>query len=355
MKNLIYRSLVACLFIIGSTSYGQDLDDHISLTQSSVDYMVRDLSDLNSSDMLNAPGYYSWKSNYIKEFEKRLSTYETKLEREVYQPLKQVVSRYLKVQQDKEMREDQKKALLESYLVQLNSIVPNIEKNFHNALRELYISNNILPYDLYYERHEIINRRFFRKNQSEIEHHMLLSFGDQVKVKAGSFEHEKLVNLMAERNIGPIAHYTWSGNTYYGTYSYIINEGSVNNWTIVKREKGASTIDPEYKESYDEQFEKNFKSAYALILKNMPIDISHQRIIKGCQTQSCFVMKSSDLTFELSSIKATLDQDIQIKLPFFGKEKVLTIKSLDYYIGGYLDVLKRQDFSDKITKLPFEL
>lgn len=346
MKNLMII-LLACL----TTSLkAQTLDDHITLTQDAVQRLVGDIYGNDQGSMLNIPDYREWEQDYTQGLEERMVRFETKLQRQVYMPLKEIVARYEKVYKDNSLPQMQKKQLMDSYIQQIKSMTPYIQESFQKLVLELYFSHNLFPKSLVNEK----GRRLFRPTYK-----LIPIFEDSSQGETYKLSKDQLL-----KTVSSTAKWFDYNNSHTFAYSYQIKEGDISSWNFLNPDQ-LNVLVPYFESDHPHlnpeatpksRYITLFQSAYELLFNELPFEASHQRIIRGCGTRACVVLKSSTLAFEISSIKRMIDRDIVITLPYVPvyKSAEIKIEAPNLYVKQYMNVLNRTDYSDEVEAMPFE-
>lgn len=310
MKELMFLALI-CL---SGMTYAQTLEDHIGLTQDAVKSLLADVYSNDQGRRLNVPDFRQWEADYTREFEERLARYEAKLQQQVYMPLQEVVSRYESIANNHSLPKEQKKALMDSVIVQATSMKPYLQERFHKLLRELYFSHNLYPMDA------LVERKFKREG--------------------GWFGKKREIYVMT-----PIYFNEGKIPGLEKTYEYDANLWASHEfWSCLR--KGACKVSSVGEYNHFKRF--GFNS-------------SHSRIVEGCETKACVVLKASALVFEIHAIKAMIDKGFAIQLPYFEKTFDMEISALNPFpmyghsMDPFLELLSRTDYSDEVEAMPFEL
>jgi len=340
-KNLLIGLALSSTFSVFAQS---ELNQQLSLAQDSINRLVNDMSSRQSSSTLNLRDYHKWESNFKMDMEVNFNEYETKLRQRIFGPLQEIIGRYDKIQKDKNMPQDQKKNILDSIIEQIGTMKPSLEQEYAKLLNDLYHSNNVFPKALntiasettYYTE----NGREVKKPRPNGQNTFSRTFQTEFHQSLNSDKSEKLglpiTILLGEQYR--------DAKLYYDT-----SDSHSTNWTLIAKGEGLAFVDRQERLG-------NF-SPFAYFLSRMSYDSTHHRIIKGCESKACILIKSSDITYLFQSIRSMLDQDIVISLAYIQGQspKTITIKSLALKIKQFTDILKRTDYPTEVANLPYDI
>lgn len=325
------KKLLLCLAILSTPVFAQQpgLDQQLSVTRDAIQRLSQDLQHRDSSGGLRLSDYRRWEVNFKNEMERNFENYEAGITQKVFGPLKEIVSRMYLVANDPNLDQHQKDALIKSYKDQLETIKESITTEYHQLLDELYQSHNLLPKGVLIEKTDFYNRK-----------------GKKLKKKDKKYSYE--INTLRftyhDKKTGEST-FTWDSkddaiiacNKYgYGMQGFYPLTESLN-----------GILNAPY---ICEVREREYGDARSYLLKNVNYSNVFERIIKGCQSKACIVVKTSDISFWYSSIFNLLDKPIEVEIP----RGRLVIPARNLKIQGYINALKRTDYPASVEALPFD-
>lgn len=325
------KKLLLGLVILSTSAFAQQagIDQQLSVTRDAIQRLSQDLQYRDSTGGLRLSDYRRWEVNFKNEMEKNFENYEAGITQKVFGPLKEIVSRMYLVANDPNLDKDQKNALIKSYKDQLETIKVSITKEYHQLLDELYHSHNLLPKGVLIEKKEFYNHK-----------------GKKLKKKDKKYAYE--INTLKftyhDKKTGEST-FTWDSkddaiiacNKYgYGLKGFYPLTESLDG--ILNAPHICTISDREYGD------------ARSYLLKNVNYNDVFERIIKGCQSKACIVVKTSDISFWYSSIFNLLDKPIEVDIP--GGRLMIPARNLK--ILGYMNTLKRTDYPTSVEALPFD-
>ena len=347
MKKLILgvSLLIASSGLMAQT---ESIEQQMLVTQDTVRYFVDDLFRRSSSSSLKLTDYRKWEESYKQDMEENFVHFEQEVKSRVFGPLLEIVGRYKSVYEDKNIAFSQKKLLLGSIVTQIDSMVPGIEKEYASLLQKLYFSHNLLPKSL-----QVVGETYYNSRGREISRPH--KKGTTVASLKPEYHRSNSTDINLERNRETDFYYVISaeGEGYYNTeyVAYNMTANHSSNWKYLKR-------DVDYPNLKIQQAHEKYKniSPFAFALSIAPYKFTHQRMIRGCQSKSCVLLKTSDAVYVMQSVKSMLDKEISIKIPTTDRtEKVITIKNPNINVSQFINVLSRTDFPNEVESLPFDI
>lgn len=328
---------VASTGVFSQTEPTDQLGQQLSVSQDVIRNLVNDLSSRAGSSNLTVRDYRSWKKVFDATTEEAFTKYEDKIATNVYGPLKEVVSKYNSILRNESIEIKQKENLLNSVLDQIQSLIPHVKKEYHKALRNLYMANNLLPVAINTD-----EKRVSRRRAIHITPAFSLNNGQAISAKA---------------------HLTFRFETRYCIYSVdpIIEKGQVVfGKGVISNARHEFCDDHRNNDQMlelREKFENPDMTIPYVLLERFSYDFTHQRIINGCESKGCILLKTSDLSFYFDAIYQMLDKDIIIELKTVdNKNRKVVLEALRLpSINYWKKLINRGDFPESVEKLPFDI
>lgn len=341
MKKLIL-GMSLLITTSGLMAQTASVQQQITVTQDTVRMFVDDLYRRNANSGLRLTDYRSWESGYKTEMEKNFVNYETNLKQRVFGPILEIVERYKSIYENKNLEKRQKEALLNSIVVQLESMKPGLEKEYARLLNDLYFSHNLFPKALTVTKETHYNSRG-KVISSPKEN------GKTMATLKAEFHTPSNSDLSIERNRARDLIYLFDYNNRKIAFDTKPNHSSEWRYDHNPNNEGRDT-------NYDEVHNKYKKvPALAYVLNTTDFKFTHQRIVKGCESKSCVILKASDAAYIFQSISSMLDKEITIKLPNESTSKSVVIDSPKIDVSLYVKILSRTDLPKEIEQLPFDI
>ncbi len=350
MKTLsIALGLILNSLAFAQTTTTTTFDQQIDVTRDTVRNLISDLRVDNVPDSLNVSDYREWEAGFSSAAEESLLTFEEKMAKDIIPEVQKLYARYNKVLYSSNLDENQKISLLRALELQIESEVPAIEKKYKDAIKELYFSHNLLimdfkTSDVFYDKRGKRVDKPAKKGTTSVEYipgfykkldtDIVFEKKDNIR-QFRACSDDVLISFMAADSAD------WS----------IRYEGDRND------ESSKWCLDYEFS-----KYQKNGPMYF--MFKILPFDIYFQKLIPGCKSQSCVILKAAYLRNYISKIKKHLDKTLSFSFPqptYAARATSLTgfghlnLNSFNLNEDTHKKALSRTDLSEGVKKLPFEL
>lgn len=334
MKKLLLT--MGLITLTSSTVFAQaTLDEQLGVTRDAISRLTGDLQRRDSTGGLRLTEYREWEQNFKRDVEKNFERFEQNLSQKVYGPLMEVISKMNIIAKDENLQEYQKKSLLKAYDASIQTLLPTLQNQYHQILESLYNSNNHFASDLKVLKTEVINLgkngkpagRFRKIVTSEYIRTIQPIYSDG---KGG----EKSFQIKSEA-----PEYYWENYCYRHSYNNSADLAGPYLGAFLRNE-GCNGSNRDDQKLYP--FLMNEFASY---------EVTHERLIKGCKSKACVLVKTSDIAFWYSSISSVINKIITFETP---SGTSFSLKRGTDSSSIVQKVLQRTDLPARIENLPFD-